>query len=372
MWGLDRTGGVRVLFEIANRMTERGHDVSFTTLGRRNSPAWFPLKTSKIIYAEESSMRQSSLSSILNDASSFIPNKILQNLKSWVPHNYLRASAIKLLADNVPPNTDINVATFCFSAFSVCRSGIGIPFNYLQHYEPIFFDDVYTKRWVEKTYLLPLNRIANSSWLKTLLTEKFGVDSYGPVVPGVEHEVFYHRNIEKNCSEKLVVGLGKSLRWKGLQELFEALMVVQKSVPNVKLVLFGSEPYLKDASPVPCDYLVKISDAQLAELYSMADVVVTPSWYESSPLPPLEAMACGAPIITTKYGTEDYCYHEKNCLVVPPKDSKSLSKAILTLLRSDPLRERFSREGLKTAKQFTWERTTNKVEKIFKESLSKS
>ena len=364
IWRIDRSGGVRVLLEIANRLTERGHDVTITTRGIPGSYTWFPLKTSRIIYAQEKPI---SLTSILNDVLGFMPDKISKNLKISMPYaTLLRAQAIKLLSDSIPREIDINIATYCFTAFSVHRSDIGTNFYYLQHYEPVFFDDAHTKRWVDKTYRLPLNRIANSSWLRTLLIDRFGVDSYGPIVPGVEREVFYPRKVKKNCPEKLVVALGISKRWKGLLELFEALKIVQKDVPNIKLILYGSEPYLKNSSPVPCDYLYKISDTKLADLYSMADVVVTPSWYESSPLPPLEAMACGTPVVTTRYGTEDYCFHEKNCIVVTPKNSKALAEGILRLLKNENLREQFSREGQKTTKQFTWEKATNQIENVLK------
>ncbi|MGD6806059.1 MAG: glycosyltransferase family 4 protein [Candidatus Bathyarchaeia archaeon] len=373
MTEVERTGGVRVLFEIANRLSERGHDVTIVTLGKSGSHSWFPLK-SKIIFAENerSLVKGKSNSSLLKNVLSVMPNNIASKLKSGAPYNTLRAHAIKVLTEHIPQDIDINIATFCFSAFSVNDSGAGIPFYYMQHYEPIFFDDNYTKKLIDKTYLLPLNRIANSTWLRVLLRERLCVDSYGPVIPGVEHEVFYPRAVRKNGSEKLILALGKSQQWKGLWDLFEALKVSKKDIPNIKLILYGSEPNMKELSPVPCDYLTRINDTRLAELYSMADVVVTPSWYESSPLPPLEAMACGAPVVTTRYGTEDYCFNDINCLVVPPKNPKMLSDAILRLLRDSALSEQFRKEGQRTAKQFTWENATNKVEQLFAEILSKS
>lgn len=107
----------------------------------------------------------------------------------------------------------------------------------------------------------------------------------------------------------------------------------------------------------------------LARLYSSADIVICPSWYESFPLYPLEAMVCGTPIVTTPYGTEDYAFHEKNCLVVPPQDPKSLANSILRLLKDGNLREEFRKEGLITASQFTWERTVNKVEEPFRKGI---
>lgn len=365
MWDVNRTGGVRVLFELANRLNERGHYVTITTLGKPGLHNWFPLKISEVIYAEQKLYRTNgkSASSIVKNIFDKMPEKFLQPF--GVIRDGLRSQAVQLLAGSIPKNTDINIATLCFSAFSVNKSKIGIPFYYLQHYEPILFDNSYTKHWIDKTYSLPLNKIANSSWLKTLIRKKFDLDSYGPVIPGIDHQVFHQRDVAKRDSEIRIVALGKSLKWKGLSDLFEALKTVRKEIPSVKLILYGSEPYLKDYAPIPCEYRANISDAELADLYSVADAVVTPSWYESSPLPPLEAMACGTPVITTKYGTEDYCFNEKNCLVVMPRDPPTLAQAIIGLLRNERIREQFRKEGPVTAKQFTWEKATDAVEKLF-------
>lgn len=94
-------------------------------------------------------------------------------------------------------------------------------------------------------------------------------------------------------------------------------------------------------------------------------MVICPSWYESFPLPPLEAMACGTPVVTTRIGTEDYAFNEKNCLVVPPRNPKAMAEAILRLLDDESLQERFKKEGLKTARQFTYDRTVDRLEELF-------
>jgi glycosyltransferase involved in cell wall biosynthesis len=125
-----------------------------------------------------------------------------------------------------------------------------------------------------------------------------------------------------------------------------------------------------EQSPIPTEYVVNPPDDKLAELYSMADVAVTASLYESSPLPPLEAMVCGTPVVTTRYGTEDYCLNEVNSLVVMPEDSKGLAEAILRVLTNENLSQRIRRNGLKTAKEHAWDKTATRVEELFKEALT--
>ena len=111
------------------------------------------------------------------------------------------------------------------------------------------------------------------------------------------------------------------------------------------------------------------TDEALARLYSDSDVFVSPSWLEGFPLPPLEAMACGTPVVTTSVGTEDYALDGLNALVVPSRQPDALAKSILQLLKDDSLREALTQEGLRTADQFSWDRTTDCLEAILHRSL---
>lgn len=356
MWDIFLTGGTRVIFEIANRLAERGHEVTITSLKKRDI-SWFPLKA-EVIY-----VKRSILPRIINYALKKAELRISLDL-------------IESLANTIP-DCDINVATFCFTAFAVHRSVRGVPFYHMQHYETLFFGeetsygspDPYSKQIAEETYYLPLNKMANSTWLKNIIKEKFGVDC--PVInPGINLDTFKPHEVEKKEEIKRLVCFGKSAPLKGLQYAFEAIKIVRKERSDVKLILYGSEPKLKLLSPIPCEYVYRPDDEELAKLYSSADVFVLASLYESFPLTPLEAMACGAPVVTTKYGTEDYAVDGETALVVPPKNPKKMAEAILRILQDEGLKEKLRKKGLGVAKQFTWEKTVNKLEHMFKKALT--
>lgn len=353
MFGTGLTGGVRVLLEIANRLVERGHNVTITSLGTENDHKWFPLKAKTIYVKVPTYIR-------------IIRYGTKRYLKNGWFNSYPQLE-IKTLAGAIPDDIDITVATFCFTAYSVFASEKGTPFYHMQHYEPLFFDDHFLKKLAEGTYHLPLNKISNSIWLHNVMKEKYGTET--PIVnPAIDHNVFYPREVERDSDKLRVVAFGKQTRWKGFPELLKAMELVMKKRNDVELVVYGAKkPTYK--SKVPYTFIQRPSDEELAKLYSSADVVVSASWYESFPLPPIEAMACGAPVVTTRYGTEDYAFHEKNALVVPPKDPKALADAILRLLEDEDLREQFRKEGPKTARQFTWDKTVDKVERLFKDAL---
>jgi glycosyltransferase involved in cell wall biosynthesis len=352
MFGTGLTGGVRVLLEIANGLVDRGHNVTITSLGKGNEHEWYPLKAD-INYVQEP----------------FFEKAITFGLQRIFPSDFATHRNIKNLT-NIIPECDINVATYCLSAFSVFNSEKGIPFYHMQHYEPLFFRDNYQKKLSEQTYYLPLNKIANSIWLKNQIKEKYGYDL--PVVnPAIDHSVFYPRDVEKDTDKLRVVCFGKQADWKGFREALDAMKIVMKDRSDVEFVVYGANQPSYE-SDVPYTFMKFPSDDELAELYSSADVVFCPSWYESFPLPPIEAMACGVPVVTTRYGTEDYAFDGENSLVVLPRDPRALASSISKLLDDENLRESFKKEGQRTAKEFTWDRTVDNVESLFKNALKNS
>jgi len=240
----------------------------------------------------------------------------------------------------------------------------------MQHDETLFYEEGYTKNLASESYCLPLKKIANSIWLRDRIVGKNLGDAVMPIVnPAIDHNIFkngYQHN--RSPKKTTIVALGKETPWKGLPNLFEALAIVHKSLPNIELQLFGCSKLSPNFNTYGVPYVCvgRKVDSELAQLYADAHLVVSPSWYESFPLPQLEAMAVGTPVVTTKFGTEDYAIDGENSLVVLPKDSKQMSSAILKMLGDVSLREQCIENGLKTAAKFTWENATDAVERILK------
>ena len=90
---------------------------------------------------------------------------------------------------------------------------------------------------------------------------------------------------------------------------------------------------------------------------------------ESFGLPPLEAMACGVPVVTTDCGgIRDYAVDGYNALIVPPGDPEAVADAVLKILRDDKFRERLVEHGIETAKQRSWDKVVDKFERAIRES----
>ncbi|HEX2269891.1 MAG TPA: glycosyltransferase family 1 protein [Pyrinomonadaceae bacterium] len=111
-----------------------------------------------------------------------------------------------------------------------------------------------------------------------------------------------------------------------------------------------------------------ISDADLSALYSSCRAFVYPSIYEGFGLPPLEAMACGAPVIASAVPsvTPDVAR------VIEPMDVGALARSIVELLRDAQARRQLSERGLEHAAKFSWVQTAMLTREVYKEALARS
>ncbi|HZF38619.1 MAG TPA: glycosyltransferase family 1 protein, partial [Blastocatellia bacterium] len=113
-----------------------------------------------------------------------------------------------------------------------------------------------------------------------------------------------------------------------------------------------------------------VEDGDLPALYSAAEAFVYPSFYEGFGLPPLEAMACGAPVITSDVSSLPEVVGKAG-LTHAPNNTRALTEAMAKLLGDETTREHFKREGLKQAAKFSWERAARETQSIYDEVLRK-
>ncbi len=151
---------------------------------------------------------------------------------------------------------------------------------------------------------------------------------------------------------------------KNISNLIEAFQRLRSQYPELKtkLILIGGE------SPLFADVRLKIkkyredvifkgfvSDLALREYYRRAQVVAYPSLYEGFGLPPLEAMASGAPVVTSMTSSIPEVVG-KAALMVSPYDYQQLSEALAQVITNKALADHLRREGLKQVQKFNWKR----------------
>ena len=114
-----------------------------------------------------------------------------------------------------------------------------------------------------------------------------------------------------------------------------------------------------------------LDDGDLRALYSSCTVFIYPSIYEGFGLPPLEAMACGAPVIASKIATFQETLGSA-AEFVEPNDVEALARSIVEILGDEDRRRTLSRRGLEQAAKFSWERTAQLTLEVYREVLGES
>jgi glycosyltransferase involved in cell wall biosynthesis len=107
-----------------------------------------------------------------------------------------------------------------------------------------------------------------------------------------------------------------------------------------------------------------LGEEELIRLYNAADVLVLPSLYEGFGLPPLEAMACGTPVICADRTSLPEVVGDAGILV-DPMDAGALAAAMKRLFTDDALRRRMVAAGLERAKLFPWRRTAEETLDVY-------
>lgn len=113
-----------------------------------------------------------------------------------------------------------------------------------------------------------------------------------------------------------------------------------------------------------------LSDEILPDIYSAADVFVFPSVYEGFGLPPLEAMACSVPVVSSSVSSIPEIVGDAACLV-NPHNPQSIADGILQVLGNSTYRYDLISRGLLQSAKYTWNKTAEKMLRIFNEVSAK-
>ncbi len=392
--GTGAVGGIRVVYEYANHLIDKGHQVN-------------------IVYPLTPFMPRPKLSlKNLKDQARWLKGQtrwLLLNLKRRKRVEWFEVKAkifmtptnspkFSWLSEKFVPDADVVLATAWETAYLVTKlkEKKGKKHYFIQHYEIwdvwnnedlwkraeaiepdpnrlcLAMHDIVPedqklrtmKKLVDDTYRLPLGKIVISSWLKELMELKFRQPSQGPLPNGVNFNTFYKEKTEK--TGKRVLMPFRPAQWKGTEDGLKAFAIVKEKHPEVEFAMHGV-PARHDL-PSWIKTYGRVSDDELRRLYNSSDIYVIPSWVEGSQLPPMEAMACGCAVVATNVGgITDYAIPEKTVLVSPPRKPKALAQNIIELLENRARLQEIAEAGHEYIKQFTWERATNRLEELLVE-----
>lgn len=201
-----------------------------------------------------------------------------------------------------------------------------------------------------------------------------GVDKAFRPLP--EREVAPFRQ-KRGLPDRFILFVGTIEPRKNVARLVEAYSRLKDR--QVKLVIGGARGWLYEEVFARVEELGLTGDVLFAgyippdELplwYNAAELFVYPSLYEGFGLPPLEAMACGTPVITSNVSSLPEVIGEAG-LTVDPMDSKGLSEAMNQVLGDEALRQSMRERGLARVSRFSWARAARETVEVYQRALGR-
>lgn len=158
------------------------------------------------------------------------------------------------------------------------------------------------------------------------------------------------------------IGTGKRKNIDGIVRGFD----LARAGKNINLVVVGEpEPSLKDKRGVNFIEGAVVDDKILASLYSGAEALIYPSFYEGFGLPILQAFACNCPVVTSNVSSMPEVAGDA-AVLVDPKDYNSIAEGILKAISA---RKGFIKKGQKRVKEFSWEKVAQETLLVYKEAF---
>jgi alpha-1,3-rhamnosyl/mannosyltransferase len=207
-------------------------------------------------------------------------------------------------------------------------------------------------------------------------------------VPEAPRSIFYPQNAAATLPTRKRLGIeGDFLLFvgtleprKNLPTLIRAFrQILRETNASLQLVIAGKKGWLID------DFFAQVNESELKDkiiftgylpdkdlraLYSSCSAFVYPSLYEGFGLPPLEAMACGAPVIASRIPSITEVVGDE-ALLVNPTNERELAREVICLLQDESLRQRMARGGLQRAARFSWQRTAQLMRDVYEEAIKR-
>lgn len=236
--------------------------------------------------------------------------------------------------------------------------------------------------WIQKKVLNNVDKIiVPSEYLKNILLTYYHIREnkiitiYNAADSGPEGNI---PRIPESHNHQ-VLAIGRLVSWKGIDKVIEAIKILEKDYPDIKLVVAGDGPEMNNLKKLASDlsiiervkFLGNVSRKETASLRQQSEVFVLNSVYEGLPHSVLSSFSAGIPVIATDIpGTNEAVYDGKTGLSIPTNDPRALAQAIKKIFSDKELgRKLASNARTLLREKFSWEKHMDRLLDVFRSLL---
>ncbi|MEO8209282.1 MAG: glycosyltransferase family 4 protein [bacterium] len=340
-----RSGGMRVIFEYANRLTKKGHQVTLFTPVIPFNPYKGLSNWAFQKYRIKYGMKYFTKKTLLPE------NIFSYNFKiKYVPS----------INNFFIPDADAVIATSWTTSYYVNNLKISKGRkNYLiQDFEVWNCNEELARG----SYRLPLKKIVVSAYLKELMLELYQSDSC-EIMPGIDYKLFF--NSKKVFNKYPVISFADhSLINKNVEGGIEVAKKLKDRFPDLQINAFGVSRFHE--FPDIIKFTICNSDEEVRKMYCSSDIFLFPSLYEGFGLPPAEAMACQCAVVGNAVAAfPEYSVHNESAIHCDPSDISSLFDGVCGLLNDIEKLKRISSTASESIREkLNWDDSVNKFEEV--------
>ena len=254
-----------------------------------------------------------------------------------------------------------------------------IPWVYEKNHSPFWKDNINGLKKAAR--IITVSSFSKNEIIKHV---KYPADKVYVIPNAVDHSIYY-KNPDKNILNKLDIELddpiilyvGSEEPRQNVDKLVKSFAKLKKMLPNAKIIKIGESNLLGTREKLfklinelnlqnDVIFTGSVPEKELPQWYNAADLLVYPCAYAGFGLPPLEAMACGTPVITSNTTSLPEVVGDAG-IMIDPTDIDGLSNNMYNVLTNDSLKKDMIKKGLKQSKLYNWDESAEKTVKIYKE-----